>query len=130
MAEQPNSFQAEIKALEARLEEKKREMAAAGTEISEKHVFKTVIKEHGGDLPAPSAAPVQKPVTTQSNATLSPAEEQHLDTLITHAFTKGIKAAVSEARKSQMPYLIDALHDRLADEYYQKLLEARKINTE
>lgn len=130
MAEQLNSFQAEIKALEARLEEKKREMAAIGTEVSEKHVFKTVIKEHSGDLPTPNTAPAQQAAVAQSATTLSPAEEQHLDTLITHAFTKGIKAAVSEARRTQMPYLIDALHDRLADEYYQKLLEARKINTE
>lgn len=130
MAENINAFQAEIKELEAKLEAKKREMAASGTETPEKHVFKTVVREHTGHETAPSnmntAAASNSPAA--GSAKLSPADEQKVDELVTHAFTKGIQAAVNEARKMNIPFLVDMLHDRLADEYYQKLLEARKLN--
>jgi hypothetical protein len=133
MAENINAFQAEIKELEAKLEAKKKEMAASGTESPEQHVFKAVIREHAGaETPTVnfSAAATQAAQTGTPSTPASPADEQKIDDLVTHAFTKGIPAAVSEARKLNIPYLVDMLHDRLADEYYQKLLEARKLNTE
>lgn len=134
MAENINAFQAEIKELEAKLEAKKREMSAAGVEAPEKHLFHEVVREHAraeGDSNAPTA-PLSTAPTTYNAGTpaLSPADEQQLDTLVMHAFTKGISSAVHEARRLNIPFLVDMLHDRLADEYYQKLLEARKLNQE
>jgi hypothetical protein len=133
MAENINAFQAEIKELEAKLEAKKREMAASSTETPESHIFKAVVREHAAkDAPAgPTGASAPMVASTTSKpAPLTPADEQKIDELVTHAFTKGISAAVNEARKMNMPFLVDMLHDRLADEYYQKLLEARKLNAE
>jgi hypothetical protein len=133
MTENINAFQAEIKELEARLEAKKREMAASGAETPERHIFKSVVREHTGhEKSIPSAGtntPTAQSISPQTTP-LSPADEQIIDNLVTHAFTKGINAAVNEARKMNVPFLVDMLHDRLADEYYQKLLEARKLNTD
>lgn len=133
MAENINAFQAEIKELEAKLEAKKREMAVSGTETPEAHMFKAVVREHAEqatpaiDTTAPMAT---QPSTSASAGSLTPTDEQKLDELVTHAFTKGIPSAIAEARKINIPFLVDMLHDRLADEYYQKLLEARKLNQE
>ena len=131
MTENINAFQAEIKELEAKLEAKKREMAASGTEAPEKHIFKAVVREHTGHETAPTQPGSLSPSSGSQAAgapILSPADEQKIDELVTHAFTKGIPAAIEEARKMNVPFLVDMLHDRLADEYYQKLLEARKLN--
>ncbi|MDO8602129.1 MAG: hypothetical protein Q7R62_03355 [bacterium] len=123
----------EIQELEAKLEAKKREMAQAGAEVSEKHLFKTVVHEHTGHEMPPANTGI--PATPRSGSTstavvLSPADEQKVDELVMHAFTKGITSAVSEARKLNIPFLVDMLHDRLVDEYYQKLLESRKLRAE
>ncbi len=132
MAENINAFEQEIKELEAKLEAKKKEMAASGTEAQERHLFKTVLREHTGHEPvAPSPLPTPATGSQASGSiAVSPADEQKIDNLISHAFTKGISSAIHEARKMNIPFLVDMLHDRLADEYYQKLLEARKISTE
>ncbi len=133
MTENINAFQAEIKELEAKLEAKKKEMAASGSEAPEKHIFKTVVREHTGHeaTPAKPGSPSSSAGAQAAGAPiLSPTDEQKIDELVTHAFTKGIPAAVDEARKMNIPFLVDMLHDRLADEYYQKLLEARKLNLE
>lgn len=134
MAENSNAFQAEIKELEAKLEAKKREMVAAGTETPEKHVFKQVVREHTGhEAPSSSFNPhgsASASNPSPATKTTSPQDDEKLDQLVTHAFTKGIISAVSEARKLNVPFLVDMLHDRLVDEYYQKLLDARKLNIE
>jgi hypothetical protein len=134
MAELSNAFQAEIQALEAKLEAKKKEMAASGTEQAEKQIFKTVVREHTGhETPSASlnqAGAAPQPGVSASAAALSPADEQKIDDLVSHAFTKGIISAVGEAKKTGIPFLVDMLHDRLADEYYQKLLDARKLNAD
>lgn len=133
MAEHIQTFQSEILELEKRLEAKKREMAAAGVEAPEKHIFKTVVKEHAGGPEAAQSTP-NTSITPQSagnqSSQLSPADEARIDELIEHAFMKGIPAAIELARKSNIPFLIDMLHDRLADEYYDKLIEARKLKAD
>ncbi len=125
-------FTAEIKALEAKLEAKKREMAAAGTEAGERHVFKEVVREHAGiERPIQQYSTVggtaPRPGTIAGQTVISKQDEEVLDQLVSHAFTKGIRSAIAEARKTNIPFLIDLLHDRLVDEYYDKLLQARKI---
>lgn len=133
MAEHIQNFQSEILELEKKLEAKKKEMAAAGVEAPEKHIFKTVVKEHAAG-PEVNTSNQNFQTTPQSAATasgqLSPADEAQIDTLIEHAFMKGIPAAIELAKKSNVPFLIDMLHDRLADEYYDKLIEARKLKAD
>src|SRR3989344_4270632 len=117
----------EIQALEAKLEAKKKELAGGELEARpERHLLKDVIQEHAGfSAPAvvnysTSSKPVQKRVATTE-------ETDQLERLIEHAFTKGLRSAVNESKKTNNPFLIDSLHDQLTDIYYEKLLNARRI---
>lgn len=123
-------FEQEIKELEQKLEAKKREFAQSGIEQPESHIFKSVVREHVG---AESGTPRLTTATTQNTATksTSPTEIQKkaIKDLVELAFIKGLTVAVHEARKTNDAYLIDMLHDQLADEYYQKLITARAIKS-
>ena len=126
---QPEVFNQEIADLEAKLAAKKQELMNSGVESPEKAVFKQVVREHVAPGEQSSASiPTASPTTASTPArTTTPAEEQQINLLIAHAFTKGLAAAVAEAKKTGDAFFVDQLHDRLADEYYQKLLAARKI---
>ncbi len=130
----------EIRALEAKLAEKKREHEAAGAmaPAEEKKIFREVMGEHITEsrMPAPASATgahiipappaggaAPQPVADPAAAA---AREQKLATLVEYALTHTIGAAVSRAEK-ETPYLIDELHDRLADQYYDKLVQLRKL---
>ncbi len=124
-------FNQEIAELEAKLAAKKQELLASGVESPEKHVFKEVVREHAfvSETTA-QAAPTAGAGVQMQAATASPTQQTAINTLIATAFTKGIATAVKEARAMNDPYLLDLLHDRLVDEYYGKLLAARKIQAE
>ncbi len=121
----------EIAQLENKLEQKKKELAGASAEQPERNIFRQVVREHASPespkLINYSTATATNP-TTQKIQPLTQSEEQDVQTLIQYAFSKGIEAAVNEAKKKHSPYFVDLLHDYLADEYYEKLIAARKIN--
>lgn len=120
----------EIKELEQLLEEKKKEFFEHGEEKEHKEVFKEVFREKYQQIagvPVPSLAggrvtPIS-PVTTPS---VSEEKESELQSLIQAAFTEGLIPAVNRAKASS-PWLLDELHDRLSDEYYEKLIQAREL---
>jgi hypothetical protein len=129
--ETPEKLNSEIAELEQKLKEKKQEFLETGKEQPEKQVFSEVIKEHVQETsgarelvlsPAGSTSPgssVPRQITTQ--------DEEKISELIAYAFKHGLQSAVKEAKKLNDPFFVDILHDRLADEYYEKLLQARKI---
>ncbi len=121
-------FNQEIADLEAKLAAKKQEMLQAGVEKTEQQVFKEVVRDHAFASEDPSTtAPTTSTASDNSARTTTDRDEATIAPMIAHAFVKGIASAVAEARKLGDPYLIDLLHDRLADEYYQKLVAARKV---
>ena len=140
MAEEPRQErkitpEEEIKELERKLQEKKRalvEQGASGTE--EKEVFREVMREHveavmpaptaGGAAPVSHLPSVKKPQKIGDDAS---GREERLRSLIERALTRNIADAVDTAY-SESPYLLDELHDRLVDEYYDKLVALRKID--
>jgi hypothetical protein len=133
MAEIISPLNKEILELEARLQAKKQQLVESGIPaMPEKEVFKDVFSEHAQITPTTQAqsAPVSaKPQATSTQGTLlTPIQEQAIATLIQTAFDQGIATAIKQAKND--PFLIDALHDRLIDEYYQKLLDARKITND
>ncbi|MFY9462036.1 MAG: hypothetical protein WAP51_02445, partial [Candidatus Sungiibacteriota bacterium] len=73
-------------------------------------------------LPPPPRLPSAKP---QDSAARS-AREEEIQTLIRVSFEKGVRAAADIAKREN-PWLLDELHDRLIDEYYQKLVQARQV---
>ncbi|MEK7541425.1 MAG: hypothetical protein AAB533_01095 [Patescibacteria group bacterium] len=123
------SAEEEIRTLERRLEEKKRELAERGSTVPpEKEVIREVVREHIESVvparvpPVSHAAPV-----APSGASPSAAHDDAVQNLVAQALSGTIADAVDTAYR-ESPYLLDALHDRLVDEYYDKLLALRKID--
>lgn len=131
------SAEEEIRLLEAKLAEKKRALAESGAPArEEKEIFREVVREHTAESAIGQGAPVaptppsslpptgaiQKP-TDKGDAD---AREQKLTALVEYAMTNTIEAAV-RAAEAESPYLVDELHDRLADHYYDKLVQLRKL---
>lgn len=116
--------------LARRFEEKKRLLEAAGVKPEVREVFRAAFKETAAEkmVPArPSAAP-------QATGSLSGASTDHRNDprvadLVRIALEKGVAAAV-RAAEAETPHLIDALHDELADHYYEKLIASGQLKPE
>ena len=127
----------EIRHLEQKLEQKKQELSEKGGALPpEKEVFREVLRSHieevrqtpALNVPAPAITP---PLSTGSGAKPSLLQKQSerekdLRALLEIALTRNIEQAVKIAQ-GESPYLLDELHDHLIDDYYQKLIELRKI---
>ena len=124
----------EIAELEKLLAEKKKALEFEGKPAEEKEVFKEAFRETYGEVLAPKT-----PIAGQQSAALPPDEltrhaeelktkerEEQLNQLITLAVTKSVAAAAQVARQAT-PWLMDELHDRLQDKYYEHLIAARKL---
>lgn len=130
----------EIKELERKLEEKKREIAErGGAEPEEKELFREVLRKHvaevrpvrpGVSLPVPSAKPsLADDLKKKADDIKKQARrEEQVKALIEIALTRTIAQAVKVAEKAS-PYLLDELHDHLVDDYYDKLIALRKLKS-
>lgn len=128
--ESKNIHEREIRELEHLLEEKKKEFFERGEEKEHKEVFKEVFSEKYRQI---AGAPVSPPVTggivpaaSAKPSTVSKEKETELKSFIEMAFADGLVFAVNHA-KARSPWLLDELHDRLSDEYYEKLVQAGQI---
>lgn len=128
----------EIRELEERLEQKKRQLAEQDTvPRQEKELFREVLREHIEDagsqpLPVlPHAGITHVPTKTGVSAVVTPIDpkerEEALRTLVEVALSKSLKEAIKIAQENS-PYLLDELHDHLVDEYYEKLVQLKKIH--
>lgn len=138
--ESRGSPEEEIRELEMKLEEKKRELREGGASLpEEKELFRGVLREHieeakgGGEGKGVSVTP--PPVvhkftddTKKKKADEDEGEEQEeeIRRLVEVALTKGIREAVKIAQ-AESPYILDELHDHLVDDYYDKLVALRMI---
>lgn len=121
----------EIKWLEERLSAKKMELAeGAVSGEKEKEAIKEVIKEATALPPSdfPGAA-VPSDDAAQKAADLLEDKEHSLivESLVEDALKNGLMHAVKTAEAMKNPHILDDFHDTLADKYYQKLLESKKI---
>ena len=123
-----SSAEQEIRALEQRLEEKKRALAEQGTVARpEKEIFRDVVRERIESV-APAMVPSVSHVPTPApTAGQTAAQDDAVQDLVSRALAGSIADAMDKAYR-ESPYLVDALHDRLVDEYYDKLLALRKID--
>lgn len=130
----------ELKELERKLEEKKREVAErGGAEPEEKELFREVLKKHieeakprgsGASLSVPPAKPSITDDLKKKADDIKKQEErkEQVKALIEIALTRTIVEAVKTAEASS-PYLLDELHDYLVDDYYDKLIALRKLKS-
>ncbi len=139
MAESGGAYRSpeeEIRDLERRLEEKKREVGADGR--AEKEMFREVLREHvrsaregagdeGVTLPSSHRHVVADEVITDpAELRKEEAREDEIRSLVEDALTRGVGHAVRRAA-AESPYLLDELHDHLVDDFYDKLVALRKI---
>lgn len=127
----------EIQELARKLEEKKKELAEKpGEAPPEKEVLREVLKQQveeerksqpgEGFSLSPSPPPLHTVQPSADEAQKKEEREKQIKQLVEIALTKGIKNAVSVARRTT-PYLLDELHDHLVDDYYEKLITLGKI---
>jgi len=125
------SLNDEIKWLEQKLEAKRQELGSVVENKPEKEVLKDVIKETVAMLPPPAVPAVNTPATdADMNEMYLKEEKEHsefVEDLVRDALTHGIAHAVKMAGALKNPHILDDFHDALADKYYEKLLEARKL---
>lgn len=127
----PEHLKEEIRELQQRLEAKKRELGET-TPSHEREVFQEVFRERFDEIaksiqaaaPAPAAAAPQSAVRDDSVTDLK--KEEEVEKLLYIAFKQSPVEAIRTAH-AMGPFWLDELHDRLADEYYEKLLEFRKV---
>lgn len=127
-----NSLEGQIAQLEAQLAEKKGELMGAETQKPEREILREVIKGNGsaqeGGLNFSASNPSQS--STSVNRDITDEDKKKIDDLVLHSFSHGIASSISKAQAYGDAFLVDTLHDRLVDEYYEKLLAARKIMPE
>lgn len=143
MAEEPQSQRSpeeEIQHLERQLEEKKRALAERGTSVpSEKELFREVLREHMEAVrPSPPSSPPAPvthlpPVSPSDDAarrkqtfTDDKEKEEKVRALVEKAMMGTVEEAVKSAERDS-PYMLDELHDRLVDDFYDKLIQLRKV---
>jgi len=118
----------EILELEKKLAEKKQELIEKKeTGKHEKEIIKEIIKEK---VEAAAVAPASTPQTQTIKKIKEIAgepKERQVQLLVNLALEKGIIQAVEVAKGLDNPYLLDELHDVLADKYYNKLVEEGKL---
>lgn len=132
MAEQNvgEHLEKEIEELTTRLEAKKKELQAARPE-QERELFREVFRERFHELQkaiqeSVPSAPKGSVSSPQEESVSDLKKEETVQKLVIAAFEKGPREAIREAKRMD-DFWVDELHDRLADEYYEKLLEFRKI---
>ncbi|RJQ37190.1 hypothetical protein C4552_01685 [Candidatus Parcubacteria bacterium] len=130
----PGHLANEIAELESLLAQKRASLERAGEAGEEKEAFGETFRERYGEAfaPPPAASPGQTtpppaPPHDQVAAVQTAPEDQQVAALVEIALTKGVRAAAEVARHAT-PWLLDELHDRLQDRYYDELVRARKLN--
>lgn len=130
-----HSSQHEIDSAELvrRYEEKKKILEGSGLPLEGRDIFRAAFREHvapqapfpqsDSQVIHPQIPKVAPPASAKADS------ENELQDLVGIALEKGIQAAVAKAQ-AETPYLIDALHDELADHYYDKLIASGLLNPE
>lgn len=124
---EPETVELEIRELEVRLAEKRRELEGT-QEVPEAHeLVRETLREHveratsAMAVASPSAAAHILPEEIKKIEQLP--EERRVQALVDVAFSKGIYAAIRLARSFNDAYLLDALHDALTGRLYEELVK-------
>jgi hypothetical protein len=131
---QPSALEKEIRDLEQKLAERKQALERGGgaAVTTEKEVFRDVLKEHISEARTPMAGGSSSSLLTDQQKAKAASlarkteREEQLRELVEYALAHSALNAVRVAQEAT-PYLLDELHDRLADDYYDKLVALRKV---
>jgi len=120
----------EIHWLEQQLEAKKRELAARGETKEEREIIREIVQEMAAEKIAPPVPAISAVSDDDTKVHALEKEHKHIVAeLVERAISHGIASAMNVARSMKNPHILDDFHDTLADHYYEKLVEARKLKT-
>lgn len=126
----------EIRRLEERLAQKRKELEERGETKEEKEAFREILRERIEEVrPRPNAMSTPYGTLPPSQAQVVPPakvtdeDKRKLEALIEIAIGQSLVRAVHLA-ESISPYMLDLLHDTLVDKYYDRLIQSRQINRE
>ena len=127
----PSSPEINAEELARRFAEKKKLLEKTGLKSEARDLFREAFREHVAPQISQSASvAVTTPVASaKPSSDISSGDKTELKDLVSLALEKSIPEAIAKAQ-AETPYLIDALHDELADHYYYKLLALGKISAD
>ncbi len=127
------SIQEHIAWLEQQLEAKKKELQESGENKGEREVVREVIRDVAGEKispPPPITSALSDDDAAKQALDLKEKEHEHIiQELVTMAISKDLFSALKLANALRNPHILDEFHDALADHYYDKLLQSRKLRT-
>lgn len=124
------SVNEEIRWLESQLEAKKREAASGSEAKPERQIVREIIKEAATAPALAQVGAISDDAAQKAAYDLKEKEHEHIiEELVVLALAKGLASAIKVANSLKNPHLLDEFHDTLADKYYEKLLEARKLKS-
>ena len=130
------SFEKQFQSIQSEVSQKMRELTPEQTEngrVIEKAILHNVI---GEKLGKPSPAGAHSPQAQTSDDSMRtgmehvhepPEFKRKVEQLINIVFQKNIDTAVEEVKKTYDAALIDAFHDTLVDELYERLVDEDKL---
>lgn len=131
MAEGQNIHE-DIRWLETQLEAKKKELSdKSGESKEDREVVREILRDTQSEeplLPPPTNQTISDDDAKKKAGELE--ERKHhevIEELINIAFSKDLASALKVAESFKNPHIMDEFHDTLADQYYQKLIDARKL---
>lgn len=132
MAEGQQNIHEDIRWLEGQLEAKKKELSEnSGEQKGEREVVREVLRDTQSEEPLLPPATSQTISDDDAKAKAGELEEKKhhevIEELVKIAFSKDLASALKVAESFKNPHIVDEFHDILADEYYQKLIDARKL---
>jgi len=134
MAESSNNLEQEIAELQQKIAEKKAMMEGMGSEVrTEKEVLREVVREKIAATPPtdvlsfPSVPASSGASATEPPSYLSDELRPKIQEFAKVALEKSLGDAISLAKATKNAALIDAFHDYIVDELYEKLVAEAKL---
>ena len=134
MAESSNNLEQEIAELQQKIAEKKAMMEGMGSEVrTEKEVLREVVREKIAATPptdvssSPSVPASSGTSATEPPSYLSDELRPKIQEFAKVALEKSLGDAISLAKATKNAALIDAFHDYIVDELYEKLVAEAKL---
>jgi hypothetical protein len=114
----------EIEKIASLIKEKEQIKEKIEKPIDKKEILKEVLEEKINEsLPFKKERVIEK----KEDFKKEDIYEEKINELVDLALEKGITQALKKARQMKNPYLIDKLHDKLAEKYYQVLKDRKLI---
>jgi hypothetical protein len=124
--QQPSGLESQIQQLERELAQKRAELGGdAGAPYERSEVHLAVGEQIRQAVPGYQSQSSDQ--TAGGSVVQDPAFTATVQQLVNVAFTQSIQEAIGQALKTGNPALVDALHDILADQFHQELLNRKKL---